>query len=298
MTQMGDKIPEVFGLMDDVQKDKLYVFLSEGEGREWRKQLSRVMETVEEEERSTMQTDDTDASDNPDDGGFSLQDYRKAYFAMYHNYLLVRRYEPATFLTGMDMNDTSASMHRSMCLMYCLNAAKEYFDIFLSLPHSHTLYETISNMQQTNFVLVVATRLLLLEVPGWDATIARTTLDLKRAVYAASDAMKEAEKIRVKQVRRFAETHGEPVTEETLAPGPFADNAKKTSVIGDWLDQRLDGATVNFEGMSWDLMTQWLEPFEEGMYNRGGNTAMAGDGGQPMWFSGLLTNSAWNFDEL
>ncbi|KAI1875337.1 hypothetical protein JX265_004395 [Neoarthrinium moseri] len=97
-------------------------------------------------------------------------------FWMKYNYVLVRLYEPATRLSTTVTGQNA--LHRSQHLTSCLQAVKSFFTFLLSSTPADLLYRPFTCSAELITVTVTASRLLLLDVDGWDLDAARQTLDL------------------------------------------------------------------------------------------------------------------------
>lgn len=289
---MGEKIDAAFGAAIDCARPKPYLFLVEGSARGFRVELDSIMESLGTDQMHY------ESVYGPIDGTDNVSDRRKC-FTLYYHYLLVRLYEPATYLPEASQEGGAPSMYRSLCLRNCLFAVKAFFDTLLELHSTQHLFNSLNIMQQTTFVMIIATRLLLIDSPDWDVEFARLTLDFVGTLRGAIAKAKAAETARADSVMRFVEEMGvlDVTPEELEAPGQLDELAKKTAMIVEWFERRLEDET---QGRGGDVSEGAILGLE---YNRmqSGGDAFSFDlnsGGAPLWIGGLLSNQAWNFDDI
>ncbi|KAK9438673.1 hypothetical protein VB005_06820 [Metarhizium brunneum] len=284
LVQMGEKISEAFGAANDRERGKPYLFLLDDQSRGFREELDALMQSLDRQ-----QLLDRAAYAHRVPAG-EFDDWER-FFTLHYNYLLVRLYEPATFLHEIPEEGGAPSTYRAQCLRNCLFAAKAYFDVLFTLPPSQYVYQSITFTEQITFVLVITTRLLLLETSDWDVHFARVTVDFLSVVDRLVQRLDASEAERVRAVGRFVAEMGVDATPpEVAAEGRVADIARKMRWIRTWFEKRADKGGV---GAS-QVPQEW--PVEE-LENRGARAFGMGANG-PVWFTGLLSNSAWNFDDV
>ncbi|KID85895.1 hypothetical protein MGU_07004 [Metarhizium guizhouense ARSEF 977] len=284
LVQMGEKISEAFGAANDRERGKPYLFLLDDQSRGFREELDALMQSLDRQ-----QLLDRAAYAHRVPAG-EFDDWER-FFTLHYNYLLVRLYEPATFLHEIPEEGGAPSTYRAQCLRNCLFASKAYFDVLFTLPPSQYVYQSITFTEQITFVLVITTRLLLLETSDWDVHFARVTVDFLSVVDRLVQRLEASEAERVRAVGRFVAEMGVDATPgEVAAEGRVADIARKMRWIRTWFEKRADKDGV---GAS-QAPQEW--PVEE-LENRGARAFGMGANG-PVWFTGLLSNSAWNFDDL
>lgn len=279
---MGEKISEAFGAANDRERGKPYLFLLDDQSKGFRDELDALMQSLD---RQQIQDRSAYAHQvTPEE----FDDWER-FFTLHYNYLLVRLYEPATFLQGIPEEGGGPSTYRAQCLRNCLFAAKAYFDILWTLPPSQYLYQSITFTEQITFVIVITTRLLLLETADWDVHFARMTVNFLSVVDRLIQRLDASEATRMREVSRFVtEMNIDTTAAEMAVEGRLTDTAKKMRWIRGWFEKRANG-----DESSDQLPHQW--PVEE-LENRGARAFGVGSG--PVWYTGLLSNSAWNFDDL
>lgn len=265
MAQMGEKLSQGFGEPHDRDQARSYAFLLEGSGRRFRTELDRLTEN----------TAHPDLAEN------------RPLFELYHQYLIVRLYQPAVTVADRPEEGVPPSMYRSLCLRNCFGAAKEFLDTLLAQPIDAFSHRSILTTDQATFVLLMAARLLLIDAPDWDVTLARRTLDLRTILNQIIARITETEALRTKAVEEFASETGELLTgEERKVESRLAEVARKTRWLREWFEARLQGQSMQEQ---WPL----------GVDGMGVTTREAGDGSiGPSWSGGLLGDAAWNFDSL
>ncbi|KAK7423107.1 hypothetical protein QQX98_001183 [Neonectria punicea] len=254
MVQMGEQLSRGFGEPDERDQARSYAFLLEGSGRRFRTELDRV----------------TEITAHPD-----ISDHRPL-FQLYHQYLIVRVYEPAVTVTDMPEEGVGPSMYHSLCLRNCLGAAKDFLDLILAQPTSAPRCRSIITADQAGFVMFMAARLLLIDVADWDVALARQTLDLRATLDRILAHVTAAEGLRASAVEAFASETGHVVTEEERrAESRLAETARKTRCLREWYEARLQGRSMD----------------EEWPVQGSGSGEMAMEAGEergaPSWFGGL-----------
>ncbi|KAF4973384.1 hypothetical protein FZEAL_9342 [Fusarium zealandicum] len=266
LTQMNEKLSKGFGEPHERTISGPYAFLLEGNGRRFRTELDRLAEE----------------SAHPD----LAKD--RVTFDLYHQYLLVRLYEPAVVVAEHPDEGVAPFIYLSLCLRNSLDAMKSFFDLLLSSSIEATLRYSITTSDHAVFVMVMAARLLLITTPDWDAQSARQTVDLSAMLDRFLDRIDHAEALRKRSIHAFTavETTGSLLEEED-GKSSLSDLAQKTRSLKVWFEARLQGRTIG-EG-----------PFLESTRESIGKKTEDGDSeGGTTWSGGLLGNMAWNFDSL
>ena len=284
--QIGEKISEAFGAANDRERGKPYLFLLEDQSRGFREELDAMMESLDQQQMHDRAT--LSHQVKPEEF-----DHWERFFTLHYNYLLVRLYEPATFLHEIPEEGGAPSAYRSQCLRNCLFAAKAYFEILFTLPPSQYLYQSITYTEQITFVLVIITRLLLLETKDWDVHFARMTINFLSVVDRLIQRLDASEAERIRAVGRFvAEMGVDTTTSELAIEGRLAGIAKVMRWIRRWFEKRVNGDV----GPGTGELVRHPWPMEQ-LDTRGGRAFGMGNNG-PVWFTGLLSNSVWNFDDV
>ncbi|KPM37013.1 hypothetical protein AK830_g9554 [Neonectria ditissima] len=254
MIQMGEQLLRGFGEHHERDQARSYAFLLEGSGRRFRTELDRVTEI----------TAHSDLSDH-----WPL-------FQLYHQYLIVRLYEPAVTVAYRPEEGVGPSMYRSLCLRNCLGAAKDFLDLLLAQPTDAPMRRSIVTADQAAFVMFMAARLLLIDTPDWDVALARQTLNLQATLDRILAHVIGAERLRASAVEEFSAETGDTVAdEERTAESGLTQTARRTRWLREWYEARLQG-----------------RPMDEGWPANGSGMGEAerdaGDArGAPSWFGGL-----------
>lgn len=221
--------------------------------------------------------------------GLDAQGRGCAMFRLNYYYLLIRLYEPATLPLA-----SGHSPERSECLERCLGAVNAYIALLLDTPPS-SLHTALYPATQSTFVVIMATRLLLLDAdePGWDRDRARQRLDLPRLADRVAGVLDEAEKARVLQASTFAAETGQTIDLPADGNGPgmsrLASWAEGMRGIRDWIEAKMRGDDVPppmGDGQAQNPLTTGMMEFE--------STIRGGRG--PVWFSGMWHNVNWDLD--
>lgn len=257
---MSEKLSRAFGESHERGRAKPYAFLLEGSGRGFRTELNRIIETAM----------------HPD-----LEPHRN-FFHLWQNYLLVRLYEPATRVKELEEEGIGPSMYRSLCLRNCLTAAKEYFEILLSESSTTVLYRTLLTSEQSAFVMLMTARLLLIDAPDWDVSVARLTLDFIPILDQVLIQLQEADAARNQAMRAFSKDTGVVFTEEEMQTESFlAETARKTRWLREGFQARLEGR----ENGSLEVEGEVI----------GTVMGSAGEELRGAWVNGLVVGTNWCF---
>ncbi|OTB01456.1 hypothetical protein M426DRAFT_323472 [Hypoxylon sp. CI-4A] len=148
-----------------------------------------------------------------------------------HSYVLVRLYLPASNLSSPP--DEVAAQQQRQCMLYCLQAASTFFTTILSMGPEAFLYRSFASFSEILFVLVAASRLLLVEIEGWDLAEARRMLDFPANLEGIITIFKDTSVLQRQRAR-----------EDVTAFGPddgdrFYQYATKLQWIKDWFETQL-----------------------------------------------------------
>ncbi|KAI0006637.1 hypothetical protein F4779DRAFT_629678 [Xylariaceae sp. FL0662B] len=159
-----------------------------------------------------------------------------------YNYVLVRLYLPATYLSPSA--DEIALQHQLKCMDYCLQAARSFFTTILSMNVEGFLLRTFSSFIEILFVMIAASRLLLLEVQGWDLDKARRVIDFPAILESLISAFASAISLRNHRAAEAAATFGIVLTPDNLddeKDDRFYKYIKKLQWIKSWFESQLSG---------------------------------------------------------
>ncbi|KAH7193015.1 uncharacterized protein B0J16DRAFT_69261 [Fusarium flagelliforme] len=252
LIQMSERLSEGFGEPHERTLSRPYAFLLEGTGRRFHSDLSRLSESI--------------AYPN-------LSNHSQT-FEMHRLYLLVRLYEPAIVVSCHPEDGVSQFVYLLICLRNCLEAMQSFFDIFLGLPVDMILRCSIVTVDQVLFVMLQASRLLLVDVPDWDVQSARQTLDFSAILNRMLAHFEEAEELRRSEMRIFAAfTHEE---DRQGGISNIARIAKEIQWLKAWFEAKTHGRHV--EAIS--------------LVELGGDASE--DQITPKWSVGLLEEMPWN----
>jgi hypothetical protein len=256
---MSERLSKGFGEPHERTLSRPYAFLLEGNGRRFRADLERLAEVA---------TRNDPASNHQ-------------IFQLYHQYTLVRLYEPAVMVADHPDEGVAPFVYLLICLRNCLDAIRSFFDLLLSSPAEDILKRSIVTTDQAAFVMVLAARLLLIDAPGWDPKAARQTLDLSVVLGKIQAHIEKAEAQHTKEMQEFAAVAGDTLSEEEKAEdSTLGELATKTRLLKEWYETRLEGEHA-------DKMPS-MHGFS--MEARDGET---GEGMTRL--GGLLNDIAWNF---
>ncbi|XXH03353.1 hypothetical protein Hte_009751 [Hypoxylon texense] len=186
-----------------------------------------------------------------------------------HNYVLVRLYLPASYLSPP--SDKVAAEYQLQCMLYCLQAARSFFATILSIGPEGFLFRSFTSFAEILFVLVGASRLLLVEIEGWDLDEARRIFDFPSTLESLVSTFKGIINLRNQRAVEAAATFG-----VSLIPDNSGDEkddrwfnyATKLGWIKNWFEARMSGGSgipgdPNATGgpSNWSQENQTLSPF-------------------------------------
>ncbi|KAI0842461.1 hypothetical protein F5Y06DRAFT_284609 [Hypoxylon sp. FL0890] len=196
-----------------------------------------------------------------------------------HNCVLVRLYLPASNLSRP--TDEVAAHHQQQCMLYCLQAARSFFATVLSMGQEAFLFRTFASFSDMLFVLVAASRLLLVEIEGWDLEAARQTLDLPATLQGLISIFRSMITLRNQRAAEAAATFGVDLTPDTSDDEKndrFSRYAAKLEWIKNWFEAQLSrGPGVLGEPHPCSGPSNWAPE------NQAWNPFMFGFLGDPNW---------------
>ncbi|QYS94225.1 Zn(2)-C6 fungal-type domain-containing protein [Trichoderma simmonsii] len=236
--------------------------------------------------------------------GFDQQQYRwpsignvgshEKSFRLAYNYLLVRLYEPVTRFEPATMEAEDAPLGLwHLCLTSCISATKAFLESLLATrPDGWYAYQSAIATRPIIFVMILAARLHLIKIPGWNAKLTYPEFDLSSIIDRFVSHLEEAEETLEQDIEKFAystKTNSKPA--EMMKSKRLTELAKKAKRVKELYEAERSRVVTN-------------EPFSDG--TRGPtiiaeNEKSAGDiwwPRQPQWFNGLYENWAWNFDDI
>ncbi|KAI1762585.1 hypothetical protein GGR53DRAFT_500812 [Hypoxylon sp. FL1150] len=186
-----------------------------------------------------------------------------------HNYVLVRLYLPASYLSPP--SDAVAAEYQLQCILYCLQAARSFFATILSIGQEGFLFRSFTSYHEILFVLVAASRLLLVEIDGWDLDEARRIFDFPSILESIISTFKGIINLRNKRATEAAATYGVSLTPDNV--GDEKDDrwfkyAIKLEWIKNWFEAQLSGGfgipgdpDAENGPVNWSQENQTLSPF-------------------------------------
>ncbi|KAJ4028707.1 hypothetical protein NW752_000969 [Fusarium irregulare] len=252
LIQMSERLSEGFGEPHERTLSRPYAFLLEGTGRRFHSDLSRLSESV----------------------AYPNLASHSQIFEMHRLYLLVRLYEPAIIVACHPDEGVSQFVYLLICLRNCLQAMLSFFDIFLDLPVDMVLRCSIVTVDQVLFVMLQASRLLLVDIPDWDVQSARQTLDFGVILNRMIAHFEEAEELRKSEMRMFAGFTHEEGREDAISN--TARITKEIQWLKAWFEAKIHGR--HMEAVS---LVELGEDTAEGLIT-------------PKWSVGLLEEMPWN----
>ncbi|KAI0853098.1 hypothetical protein F5Y00DRAFT_225415 [Daldinia vernicosa] len=157
-----------------------------------------------------------------------------------HNYVLVRLYLPASSLSP-PQDEVTAQLQRQ-CMLYCLQAARSFFATIVSIGTEGFIYRSFTSFSEILFVLVAASRLLLVEIDGWDLAEARKTFDFPATLESVISTFKNITDLEGQRAAEAAATFGvkfTPDTADDITTDRFYKYATKLEWIKHWFSTQL-----------------------------------------------------------
>lgn len=96
---------------------------------------------------------------------------------------------------SLNSNDPTATAYRTEALWNCLQAAKDFFKTFAAIPTDSLGSLAFGPTVGLSFMIVTASRLLLLDDSDWDLDVARRSFDFGLLCEHLADRYEEAENI-------------------------------------------------------------------------------------------------------
>ncbi|XDG04603.1 hypothetical protein ABKA04_004218 [Annulohypoxylon sp. FPYF3050] len=157
--------------------------------------------------------------------------------------------------------DVIAAQHQRQCMLYALQAARQFFATVLSIGPEAFLYRSFVTYSEILFVLVGASRLLLVEIDGWDLGQARQMVDLPATLESLKEIFKDVVDLRNQRAAEAAATFGvtmTPNTEEDDQNDRFYHYGMKLNWIKEWFEaQLLKGSQVSSEPQTTGVPNVW-----------------------------------------
>lgn len=120
----------------------------------------------------------------------------------------MRLYEPAIHMrTPRLQTNPVASIRRAEALWGCLEAAKDFFATYATIPLDMLGSMPLTATAYMSFATVTSSMILLLEDPDWDVNLARKTFDFAAACHNLGSRFREGDQIiqSLGRRRRFEE---------------------------------------------------------------------------------------------
>ncbi|CEI66914.1 unnamed protein product [Fusarium venenatum] len=252
LIQMSERLSEGFGEPYERTLSRPFAFLLEGTGRRFHSDLSRLSESV----------------------AYPNLASHSQIFELHRLYLLVRLYEPAIIVACHPDEGVAQFYYLLICLRNCLEAMQSFFELFLGLPVEMVLRCSILTVDQALYVILQASRLLLIETPEWDVEFARQTLGFSAVLDRMIARFEEAEELRKRDIRNFVNNVLEDGSEENVSS--ITRTAKEVQWLKYWFEAKTQGRQM--EDVSSDEQGRDISEHEM----------------KPRWLVGLLEEMPWN----
>lgn len=154
-----------------------------------------------------------------------------------HHYAFTQLHIPLTYATP---DTKAASLVQLECMNYCLEATRTYVNFTKSFSPDGFLYTPFTALAVIISMLISVSRLLLVEIDGWDLDEARRSIDLEPAIDEILAKLTSAGKIKAARVAAEAATNPSSYIQD----GPDEEEKDKLQVfikliesIRNWLDE-------------------------------------------------------------
>ncbi|KAL7932281.1 hypothetical protein V8C35DRAFT_307887 [Trichoderma chlorosporum] len=282
LIQLNDKISETFSTNFSHNEGEARLSLIEDVSRRLRPELDGIMESL----------------------GFDQQQFRwpsignvsghEKSFKLAYYYLIVRLYEPTTRFgqAAVETEDASLDLRRR-CLTNCMSATRAYFEHLLGpCPDGWYSYQSAIAMKPIIFMMIVAARLLSIDLPGWNAKPAYPEFDLSSIIDRFVSQLEEAEEALKQDNEKFAHSISLGMKPNGGSKSKrLAELAKRAKSVKKWYETRMVGVIV--DGRHGDETRDSVAIAEDER-----SVAEIWWSRQPRWFNGLYENSTWNFDDM
>lgn len=180
-------------------------------------------------------------------------------FSAIYNHALVRLYLPASNLSPP--SDMVAAQEQRGCMLYCLQATKSFLDTIQSISPEGFLYRTFLTFSDIFFVLVAASRLLLVEIEGWDLDEARATIDFPSTLESIISKFMVVVSVQEQKVAEAAAAQGvklPPKNPKDEEENSFSKYATKLEWIKNWFEIHVStGCAVSNDTQTMNGPSYW-----------------------------------------
>ncbi|KAI0402192.1 hypothetical protein F4802DRAFT_576852 [Xylaria palmicola] len=155
-----------------------------------------------------------------------------------HHGALIQLHLPMTYAIPDSEQSTRLQLE---CLQHCLRASRTFVSMVKSFSPDGFLYAPFTSLTDILSMLIATSRLLLLDIDGWDLKEARQSIDLRPAMDELIAKLTEAGKIKAERVAAAAAAN----PSSYVPDGPDEQKQDKLHVYGklvesmrDWLDEQ------------------------------------------------------------
>ncbi|KAI3334141.1 hypothetical protein F4824DRAFT_468857 [Ustulina deusta] len=155
-----------------------------------------------------------------------------------HNNAIVQLHLPMTYVAP---ESEGASRVQLECLQHCLQASQRLVDMVKSFSPDGMLYAPFTTFADLISMLIATSRLLLVNINGWDLKKARQSVDLKTVINELIGKVTMANKIKVAKVAEAAVANPSSYKPD----GPEEDNQNRLHIfmkllesVRSWLDSQ------------------------------------------------------------
>ncbi|KAI0535403.1 hypothetical protein GGR58DRAFT_479188 [Xylaria digitata] len=158
-------------------------------------------------------------------------------WTLHHN-ALIQLHLPMTYVVPESEETERLQLE---CMQYCFQASQKFVSMAKSFSPDGFLYAPFTTLTDIISMLIATSRLLLVEVDGWDLKDARKNIDLKAAIDEVTGKLSVAHKVKAERLAAAAVAHPSSYKLDGL------DEEKNDKVrifvkiidsIGSWLDNQ------------------------------------------------------------
>ncbi|KAI1820186.1 hypothetical protein F4861DRAFT_79841 [Xylaria intraflava] len=153
-----------------------------------------------------------------------------------HNFAFLQLHMPMTYV--VPRNEASSRLQLE-CMQYCLEVSQKFVSTTKSLSPDAILYAPFTTLTDMMSMTIALSRLLVVEIDGWDLKTARQSIDLKTAIDELLAKFVMAGKFKAERVAAAAVEY--PSSYTPVDPDEEKQNTIQISIsllesIRDWLD--------------------------------------------------------------
>ncbi|KAF2973060.1 hypothetical protein GQX73_g614 [Xylaria multiplex] len=156
-------------------------------------------------------------------------------WTLHHN-ALIQLHLPMTYIVPESEQTLRLQLE---CMKYCFQASQKFVSMAKSFSPDGFLYAPFTTLTDIISMLIATSRLLLVEVDGWDLDEARKNINLKSAIDEVAEKLSVADRVKVERLEAAAVAHPssyKPDGSDEEKNDKIRTFVKIIDSIGSWLD--------------------------------------------------------------